>query len=472
VNAYTGTKSRRLDSWKDIAAYLGRDVRTVIRWEKQRALPVHRDNSGPGRTTVYADVEELDRWLMGLSAETETVGAPVPHPVFSPPGPVPVAGLKPFRRFATWILGTFVISAVLFGSYQFSRRTSRPHLQFAPSDFPAAGPMSVGIADFDHDGNLDIVFTNSGSDTVDIVFGNGHGAFLRRISIPNAKQPERLAIADFNGDGNQDLAITHRGSLDVIVLLGNGQGGFRESFRWDSGGRSRWVTASDVNHDGMADLVVACSSAQKVAVLLGRGDGTFDRIREYDTDGESSAVLVGDFTHDGIPDVLTADYRIAGGTTVSIYAGVGDGTLRTRRPFRAGFGPLAAAAADFNQDGLADIVTADFRDGFSILLATADGFSPPRSSKLQSAPGFVATGDFDRDGHIDLLIVAEHSNDAHLYFGNGRGDFPTSQTFGTAAYPDSIAVADLDHDGRLDFVVGAVYGNLVSVYLNRTPRQL
>jgi hypothetical protein len=91
--------------------------------------------------------------------------------------------------------------------------------------------------------------------------------------------------------------------------------------------------------------------------------------------------------------------------------------------------------------------------------------------KVQSAPGFIAAADFDSDGHLDLLLVAEHSNEAHLYYGDGRGDFPTSQTFTTAAYPDSIAVADLDHDGRLDFVVGAIYGNTLSVYLNRTPRR-
>jgi hypothetical protein len=331
--------------------------------------------------------------------------------------------------------------------------------------------MSVGIADFDHDGNLDIVFTNAGTDTVDIIFGDGHGAFLRRISIPNAKEPERLAIGDFNRDNHPDLAITHRGSHDVTVLLGDGHGGFRESFRWASGGRSRWITASDVNRDGIADLVVACSSAQKLAVLLGQGDGTFNRIREYDTDGEPSAALVGEFTHDNFPDVVTADYQVAGGKTVSIYAGIGDGTLRARQSFRTGFGPLAATIADFNHDGLSDIATADFHDGISVLLATADGFSPPRSFKAQSAPGFSATGDFDADGNTDLLLVAEHSNEAHLYYGDGRGNFPASQTFGTAAYPDSIAVADLDHNGRLDFVVGAVYGNMVSVYLNRDPRQ-
>jgi hypothetical protein len=50
----------KLDSWKEIAAYLGRDVRTVIRWEKKRNLPVHRL---PGGQAVFAYKGELDKWL-------------------------------------------------------------------------------------------------------------------------------------------------------------------------------------------------------------------------------------------------------------------------------------------------------------------------------------------------------------------------------------------------------------------------
>ncbi|HXE74888.1 MAG TPA: hypothetical protein VNN18_04520 [Candidatus Xenobia bacterium] len=52
----------RLDSWKEIAAYLNRDVRTVYRWEKQEALPVHR-HAHAKRGTVYAYKHELDTWL-------------------------------------------------------------------------------------------------------------------------------------------------------------------------------------------------------------------------------------------------------------------------------------------------------------------------------------------------------------------------------------------------------------------------
>ncbi len=56
------TRKDVLNGWKEIASYLGRDPRTVERWEKQRSLPVRR-LPGSGRATVYALVPELDRWM-------------------------------------------------------------------------------------------------------------------------------------------------------------------------------------------------------------------------------------------------------------------------------------------------------------------------------------------------------------------------------------------------------------------------
>lgn len=66
----TAPKKDILQGWKDIAAYVSRDVRTVKRWEKQRGLPVRR-MPGEGRANVYALIPELDNWLsIGGSAET------------------------------------------------------------------------------------------------------------------------------------------------------------------------------------------------------------------------------------------------------------------------------------------------------------------------------------------------------------------------------------------------------------------
>jgi len=57
-----GSDCVRLDSWKAIAAHLGRDIRTVQRWEESEQLPVHR-HLHKQRGTVYAYPDELDRWL-------------------------------------------------------------------------------------------------------------------------------------------------------------------------------------------------------------------------------------------------------------------------------------------------------------------------------------------------------------------------------------------------------------------------
>ena len=58
--------TRRLRSWKEIAAYFGTDERTVKRWEA-RGLPVQRVPGG-ARTPVYADTQALDQWMSGKSA--------------------------------------------------------------------------------------------------------------------------------------------------------------------------------------------------------------------------------------------------------------------------------------------------------------------------------------------------------------------------------------------------------------------
>ncbi len=62
--------NRRLDSWKEIAAFFGRDERTVRRWEKERGLPAHRVPGG-GRGGVFAYTDELREWLKGRAGELE-----------------------------------------------------------------------------------------------------------------------------------------------------------------------------------------------------------------------------------------------------------------------------------------------------------------------------------------------------------------------------------------------------------------
>jgi TolB-like protein len=70
-------KRGRLDSWKAIARYVGRDVRSAQRWERERGLPVHRVPGEKGGS-VFAYAEELDAWLHGGAEEAVSTEAQEP----------------------------------------------------------------------------------------------------------------------------------------------------------------------------------------------------------------------------------------------------------------------------------------------------------------------------------------------------------------------------------------------------------
>jgi TolB-like protein len=90
--------SERLDSWKEIAAYLKREVRTVRRWEKTEKLPVHR-HLHKKRGTVYAYKPELDRWWNNGRARLEQQEQML-------------AAARPRRRWI-WAMGLVALPAAL-----------------------------------------------------------------------------------------------------------------------------------------------------------------------------------------------------------------------------------------------------------------------------------------------------------------------------------------------------------------------
>src|SRR5437667_484687 len=97
---------KKLDSWGEIASYLGREVRTVQRWERTEGLPVHR-HEHKKKSTVYAYAGELDAWIKqrqpkddpeaddAFAREQELSGTDSPVDIVNPsvmppaPGPAP-----------------------------------------------------------------------------------------------------------------------------------------------------------------------------------------------------------------------------------------------------------------------------------------------------------------------------------------------------------------------------------------------
>jgi TolB-like protein/tetratricopeptide (TPR) repeat protein len=136
--------SVRLDSWKDIAAYLGRGVRTVIRWEQAEGLPVHRlPHQKLG--SVYAYSHELDAWL----ADRSRAGEPLD------PGEEPFLHRLGLRGGRRWMVGmaaaipVIVLLVWLAGRFAGSpAETTLAVLPFQNEDAnPAVAPLCSGIAE-------------------------------------------------------------------------------------------------------------------------------------------------------------------------------------------------------------------------------------------------------------------------------------------------------------------------------------
>jgi TolB-like protein/tetratricopeptide (TPR) repeat protein len=106
----------RLDSWKEIAAYLKRDVTTVQRWEKREGMPVHRhlhDRMG----SVYASRAELDAWAFSRNlraAQENGKGAPSPNPPALSTTSTSAPRGRPNRRIRAALVAAGLATVLLF----------------------------------------------------------------------------------------------------------------------------------------------------------------------------------------------------------------------------------------------------------------------------------------------------------------------------------------------------------------------
>lgn len=144
ANGSAPGRNGRLDSWKEIAAYLRRGVRTVVRWEQEEGLPIHRQTHQK-RGTVYAYADELNAWLASRGREA-ALREPEESPVVLPRS----ARHWRFRlALSAAVLFLFAAAAwVLIPRYLQSGAVTLAILPFVNEDGDASlEPLSDGIAE-------------------------------------------------------------------------------------------------------------------------------------------------------------------------------------------------------------------------------------------------------------------------------------------------------------------------------------
>lgn len=321
----------------------------------------------------------------------------------------------------------------------------------------------VAAGDFNNDGVMDFVVASGPN--VYVLAGNGDGSFQPAYGSagPTNSVINGIHVADINGDGKLDLIINGKIGTSgfVATMLGNGDKSFQAPVVTTfTGVTSSNVIVGDFNGDGVLD--VALISGSGVKTLLGTSGGAFQTPpinTFFSTYVGGDGIAAADFNGDGILDlVITAsDPSSANGFRfIGLLLGVGDGTFQDISQVAgsgASFvGSITAAIGDFNGDGKLDIATGIQTAGSVIQgliflsLGNGDGtFSVGASvPNVASVTTPLLVGDFNADGNLDL------ATGGFFYYGQGNGNFPTSE--GSAGAPTFVLAMDANNDGLLDVI--------------------
>ncbi|HKS67779.1 MAG TPA: hypothetical protein VJR26_11110 [Candidatus Acidoferrales bacterium] len=209
----------RLDSWKEIAAYLKRDITTVQRWEKREGMPVHRhlhDKAG----SVYAFRGELDAWTRSRNVRSDGNGSHGALVAAALPASEPRSGRRTRRTLVLAIVATVVV--VIAGSFWIRKTKYSWHNPIADArvqkitDFDGIAQAAAISRDghfiaflSDRDGPMDVWVTQTGS-------GEFHN--LTRGAAPELVNPSVRTLG-FSPDGSLVTFWTRKGaSRDEIGI--------------------------------------------------------------------------------------------------------------------------------------------------------------------------------------------------------------------------------------------------------------
>ena len=339
---------------------------------------------------------------------------------------------------------------------------------------PQYTSSAVNFADVNGDGKLDLVADING--VLEAALGNGDGSFQTPVTSTYSYVPSlaKSVLLDVNGDGKLD-AVCAGGTMAVYIGKGDGTFGAPvqgSAYIIDPAGYQSLVIG-DFNADGKQDIAQLGEDFKQVSLFFGNGTGGFRGAPVVADTASPNPVLTtllgsGKYTANGYSSPLLAYAGTTAQLVVNVNDGKGNFTSVTALPsYPSDLRFIEPIHADFNGDGLEDLVYANTTGNVLVALSKGDGtFATPVSLGLpvKPCPVYYGTaGDVNGDGKMDMVIpyggdkvcgsTAGTVSGYYVALGNGDGTFaaPTFVTYGTVLY--SLQLADLNGDGKLDLVL-------------------
>jgi hypothetical protein len=291
-----------------------------------------------------------------------------------------------------------------------------------------------------------------------------------------------VVAGNFTQNGHTSVIATstvyyypHDNPGSLKIYRSTGAGTFATPVLTPDGDDPLYLASADLTGAGPLDVVSASYDDGTLTVFYNstQTPGTFQAPIVLSSPG-ASQVAIGDMNNDGLQDLVSADFN------VSLFMQTAPGTFAAPVGLYPG-GANWVAVGDLNNDGIADIALTD-SVGVKVLLHTGAAasltYAAPVAVFTQSVnPGItganlIAIADVNGDGLNDLVITdpgpvgSPPTVNILLQNKSAPGTFlaPVSYTLSGTSIPQSIVVADVNGDGRPDIVIGGTA--VVNVLLN------